>query len=183
MLNIVVVRPIPSASAATDGESGPPDEHANAVADVADDRVHGGPPETWTGRHCRWFTGHAPLRAHGRPWPVRARLLDRSPASPSRASDTRTHTGSYVNGTCSPRSTEITSNINPADTGDVIASFRWPRPPTCAWPLMRCRGRRKTWKGRVLWRAADIARARIDEIARTLTREEGKILRKRAAKC
>ncbi len=32
-------------------------------------------------------------------------------------------------------------------------------------------------RGRVLWRAADIARRRIDEIARTLTREEGKILK------
>ena len=32
-------------------------------------------------------------------------------------------------------------------------------------------------RGRVLWRAADIARRRIDEIAQTLTREEGKILK------
>ena len=32
-------------------------------------------------------------------------------------------------------------------------------------------------RGRVLWRAADIARRRVDEIARTLTREEGKILK------
>ena len=42
------------------------------------------------------------------------------------------------------------------------------------------RGWRKTpgpERGRVLWRAADIARQRADEIARTLTREEGKILK------
>jgi aldehyde dehydrogenase (NAD+) len=32
-------------------------------------------------------------------------------------------------------------------------------------------------RGRVLWRAADIARQRADEIARTLTREEGKVLK------
>ena len=32
-------------------------------------------------------------------------------------------------------------------------------------------------RGRVLWRAADISRRRIDEIAQTLTREEGKILK------
>jgi alpha-ketoglutaric semialdehyde dehydrogenase len=32
-------------------------------------------------------------------------------------------------------------------------------------------------RGRVLWRAADIARQRADEIARTLTREEGKIFK------
>ena len=32
-------------------------------------------------------------------------------------------------------------------------------------------------RGRVLWRAADIARRRVDEIAQTLTREEGKILK------
>src|SRR6185369_2931724 len=32
-------------------------------------------------------------------------------------------------------------------------------------------------RGRVIWRAAEIARRRADEIARTLTREEGKILK------
>jgi acyl-CoA reductase-like NAD-dependent aldehyde dehydrogenase len=32
-------------------------------------------------------------------------------------------------------------------------------------------------RGRVLWRAADISRRRVDEIAKTLTREEGKILK------
>ena len=44
----------------------------------------------------------------------------------------------------------------------------------------RARGWRKTpgpERGRVLWRAADIARQRADEIARTLTREEGKVLK------
>ena len=49
----------------------------------------------------------------------------------------------------------------------------------------RSRGWRKTpgpERGRVLWRAADIARRRADEIARTLTREEGKSSRKPRAK-
>src|SRR5258706_227398 len=32
-------------------------------------------------------------------------------------------------------------------------------------------------RGRVLWRAADIARRRAEEIAQTMTREEGKIIR------
>ncbi len=95
------------------------------------------------------------------------------------------HTGSYVNGTWyHPDSTDITRNINPADTSDVIAEFplataadvrRAIDAAKAAWSLWR-----KTpgpERGRVLWRAAEIARRRADEIASTLTREEGKILR------
>ena len=94
-------------------------------------------------------------------------------------------TGSYVNGKWyHPQSERLVRNLNPADPDDVIAEFpcatgndarraieaaqtafiewrRWPGPE----------------RGRVLWRAADIARRRADEIARTLTREEGKILK------
>ena len=95
------------------------------------------------------------------------------------------HTGSYVNGKWyHPASTEIGRNVNPADTSDVIAEFPMATAAdvrtaidaaTAAW-----RGWRKTpgpERGRVLWRAADIARRRVDEIAQTLTREEGKVLR------
>ena len=95
------------------------------------------------------------------------------------------HTGSYVNGTWyHPASTEIGRNVNPADTSDVIAEFPMATAAdvrkaidvaTAAW-----RGWKKTpgpERGRVLWRAADIARRRVDEIAQTLTREEGKVLR------
>jgi len=95
------------------------------------------------------------------------------------------HTGSYVNGTWyHPASTDITRNINPADTSDVIAEF----PLATAADVRRAIGVAKAawsgWRktpgperGRVLWRAAEIARRRADEIASTLTREEGKILR------
>lgn len=94
-------------------------------------------------------------------------------------------TGSYVNGTWyHPSSSRLTRNVNPADTSDVIAEFplatvddvrRAIDAATAAW-----RGWKKTpgpERGRVLWRAADIARRRVDEIAETLTREEGKVLK------
>ena len=94
------------------------------------------------------------------------------------------HTGSYVNGSWYHPSGEITQNINPADTADVISEFPLATAAdvrkaidaaTAAW-----RGWRRTpgpERGRVLWRAAEIARRRSDEIARTLTREEGKVLK------
>ena len=94
-------------------------------------------------------------------------------------------TGSYVNGTWyHPDSTDLLRNVNPADTSDVIAEFplataadvaRAVEAAQAAWP-----GWRKTpapERGRVLWRAAESARRRVDEIARTLTREEGKVLK------
>jgi aldehyde dehydrogenase (NAD+) len=95
------------------------------------------------------------------------------------------HTGSFVNGTWyHPASTEVTRNINPADTSDVIAEF----PLATAADVRKAidaagaawRGWKKTpgpERGRVLWRAAEIARRRADEIARVLTREEGKVLK------
>jgi aldehyde dehydrogenase (NAD+) len=94
-------------------------------------------------------------------------------------------TGSFVNGTWyHPDSSDRTRNINPADTTDVISEFplataadvrRAIDAATAAWPAWK-----KTpgpERGRVLWRAAEIARRRTDEIARTLTREEGKIVK------
>ena len=95
------------------------------------------------------------------------------------------NTGSYVNGKWyHPQSTSISKNINPADTSDVIAEYPLATAAdvrlaidaaVAAWPAWK-----KTpgpERGRVLWRAADIARRRVDEIAQTLTREEGKILK------
>ncbi len=94
------------------------------------------------------------------------------------------HTGSYVNGLWYHPSGDLTRNINPADTTDVISEFPLATAAdvrkaidaaTAAW-----RGWKKTpgpERGRVLWRAAEIARRRSDEIARTLTREEGKVLK------
>jgi acyl-CoA reductase-like NAD-dependent aldehyde dehydrogenase len=94
-------------------------------------------------------------------------------------------TGSYVNGQWyQPASKKISKNINPADTSDVIAEYSLATSAdvrlaidaaTEAWPKWK-----KTpgpERGRVIWRAADIARRRVDEIAQTLTREEGKILK------
>ncbi|MBM4297439.1 MAG: aldehyde dehydrogenase family protein [Deltaproteobacteria bacterium] len=95
------------------------------------------------------------------------------------------NTGSFINGKWfHPQSKRLVRNINPADPDEVIAEF----PAATAEDVGRAieaaqaafRGWRKTpgpERGRVLWRAADIARQRADEIARTLTREEGKILK------
>jgi alpha-ketoglutaric semialdehyde dehydrogenase len=95
------------------------------------------------------------------------------------------NTGCYVNGKWfHPKSSRVVRNLNPADPEDVIAEF----PSATVEDVQRAieaaqaafRGWKKTpgpERGRVLWRAADIARRRADEIARTLTREEGKILK------
>src|SRR5262245_11609026 len=95
------------------------------------------------------------------------------------------HTGSYINGEWfHPKSERLVRNLNPADPDEVIAEF----PAATTVDVQRAidsaqasfRGWQKTpgpERGRVLWRAADIARQRADEIARTLTREEGKIFK------
>jgi len=95
------------------------------------------------------------------------------------------NTGSFVDGKWfHPKSNRLVRNLNPADPEEVIAEF----PAATVEDVARAigvalaafRGWRKTpgpERGRVLWRAADIARQRADEIARTLTREEGKILK------
>jgi alpha-ketoglutaric semialdehyde dehydrogenase len=95
------------------------------------------------------------------------------------------NTGSYVNGKWyHPASKEIGRNVNPADTGDVIAEFPLATAADVRLAVDAAVAAFPSWKktpgperGRVLWRAADIARRRLDEIARTLTREEGKILK------
>lgn len=95
------------------------------------------------------------------------------------------HTGSYVNGKWyHPDSQHMVRNINPADPNDMIAEF----PAATAADVQRAidaaQAAFPNWKstpgperGRVLWRAANLARQRLDEIARTMTREEGKILK------
>lgn len=94
-------------------------------------------------------------------------------------------TGSYINGQwLHPKSSRLVRNVNPADPDDVIAEF----PAATAEDVQSAidhaqaawRGWRKTpgpERGRVLWRAADLARRRAEEITRTLTREEGKVLK------
>jgi len=94
-------------------------------------------------------------------------------------------TGSYVNGQWfHPKSNRLVRNVNPADLDDVIAEFPAATADDVNRAIDAAQAAFKSWKktpgperGRVLWRAADIARQRADEIARTLTREEGKIFK------
>ncbi|MFO0004314.1 MAG: aldehyde dehydrogenase family protein, partial [bacterium] len=93
------------------------------------------------------------------------------------------HQGSYINGKWTVGSGRVQRNLNPADLSEVVAEF-----PTAqnsdalaaiaaaeaAWPIWKATPAPE--RGRILGRAAAIARARIDEIATLLTREEGKIL-------
>ncbi len=94
-------------------------------------------------------------------------------------------TGSFINGKwLHPRSERLVRNINPADHDDVIAEFPAATAQDVGHAIEAAQAAFRSWKktpgperGRVLWRAADIARQRADEIARTLTREEGKIFK------
>ncbi|MBM3789271.1 MAG: aldehyde dehydrogenase family protein [Acidobacteria bacterium] len=95
------------------------------------------------------------------------------------------HTGSYINGQwVHPKSERLIRNINPADKRDVIAEFPAATGEDVIRGIEAAHAALPAWKktpaperGRVIWRAADLARRRKDEIASTLTREEGKILR------
>jgi alpha-ketoglutaric semialdehyde dehydrogenase len=95
------------------------------------------------------------------------------------------NTGCFIDGEWyHPRSDRLCRNVNPADFDDVLAEFplattadaeRAIAAATAAFPAWRATPAPE--RGRVLWRAADLARARAEEIARTMTREEGKVLR------
>ena len=95
------------------------------------------------------------------------------------------HTGSYINGKwVNPQSDRMVRNLNPADTRDVIAEFPAATEVEVQQAIEAAQAAFPAWKntpgperGRALWRAANTARQRTDEIARTMTREEGKILR------
>ena len=95
------------------------------------------------------------------------------------------HTGSYIAGKwIHPDSTRLTRNLNPADPSDVIAEFPSATAADVQRAISAARAAYPGWRhtpeperGRVLWRAADIARCRAEEIARTMTHEEGKIIR------
>ncbi|MCG3142112.1 MAG: Aldehyde dehydrogenase, thermostable [Anaerolineae bacterium] len=94
-------------------------------------------------------------------------------------------TGSYINGKWfHPNSERLVRNVNPADPKDVIAEFPAATAQdvraaidaaTAAFPLWK--NTPGPERGRVLWRAVNLARARLEDIARTMTREEGKILK------
>ena len=93
--------------------------------------------------------------------------------------------GSYVNGKWfHPKSNRLVRNTNPADPDDVIGEFPAATADDVQHAIAAAQSAFNSWKktpgperGRVIWRAADIARQRADEIARTLTREEGKVLK------
>ncbi|MDH3443284.1 MAG: aldehyde dehydrogenase family protein [Deltaproteobacteria bacterium] len=94
-------------------------------------------------------------------------------------------TGSYVYGKWfHPKSDRLVKNLNPADPNDVLSEFPAAMAEDTGRAIEAAHGAFRDWRktpgperGRVLWRAADIARQRTDEIARTLTREEGKVLK------
>jgi alpha-ketoglutaric semialdehyde dehydrogenase len=94
-------------------------------------------------------------------------------------------TGSYIDGKwIHPVSDRLVRNLNPADPDDVIAEFPAATAKDVERAIDAAQSAFRSWKttpgperGRVLWRAADLARQRADEIARTLTREEGKVLK------
>lgn len=94
-------------------------------------------------------------------------------------------TGSYINGKWfHPSSDRLVKNINPADPKDLIAEFPAASAQDVRTALDAAVAAFPQWKntpgperGRVLWRAVNIARARLDEIARTMSREEGKVLK------
>ncbi|MBI2532160.1 MAG: aldehyde dehydrogenase family protein [Deltaproteobacteria bacterium] len=95
------------------------------------------------------------------------------------------NTGSYIDGKWfHPKSNRLVRNLNPADPDEVIAEFPAATADDVNHAIDTAQAAFRSWKktpgperGRVLWRAADIARQRADEIARTLTREEGKVLK------
>jgi aldehyde dehydrogenase (NAD+) len=95
------------------------------------------------------------------------------------------HTGSYINGEWyHPKSDRLVRNINPADPDDVLAEFPSATAADTRRAIEAAEAAFSDWRktpgperGRVIWRAANIARQRLDEIARTLTREEGKIFK------
>ena len=95
------------------------------------------------------------------------------------------NTGSYIDGVWfHPESDRRYVNVNPADTDDVISEFPAATSADAERAIEAARRAFPSWRktpgperGRVLWRAANIARERADEIARIMTREEGKIFR------
>lgn len=94
-------------------------------------------------------------------------------------------TGSYINGKWFyPNSERLVKNINPADPKDIIAEFPAATAQDAHAAIQAAAAAFPDWKntpgperGRVLWRAVNIARARLEEIAQAMSREEGKILK------
>ncbi|MEK8023931.1 MAG: aldehyde dehydrogenase family protein [Candidatus Hydrogenedentota bacterium] len=94
-------------------------------------------------------------------------------------------TGSFIDGEwINPKSDRLTRNINPADTNDVLAEFPSAGAEDTQRAIAAAEHAFPAWKktpgperGRILWRAVELCRKRAEEIAKTMTREEGKILK------
>ena len=85
--------------------------------------------------------------------------------------------------TSSAPRTRVVVDVNPADTTDVLGEVRQATAADVESAVARATAAFEKWRdvpaperGRVLARAAAITRARADDLARLLTREEGKIL-------
>jgi len=94
-------------------------------------------------------------------------------------------TGSYINGKWfHPTSDRLVKNINPADPKQVIAEFPAASAQDACDAIQAAQAAFPNWKntpgperGRVLWRAVNITRGRLEEIARVMSLEEGKVLK------
>lgn len=94
-------------------------------------------------------------------------------------------TGSYINGKWfHPKSDTLIRNINPADPKEIIAEFPGATAIDMQNAIEAAEKAFPIWKntppperGRVLSRAANIVRNRLEEIARMMTREEGKTIK------
>lgn len=103
----------------------------------------------------------------------------------TRISEGMIRAGSYIAGQwLEPKSDQRIRVLNPAKPSEVVAdipaatredTLRAIREAEAAWPAWRRTPAPE--RGRVLWRAADIARERLEEIARIMSLEEGKIIR------
>ena len=83
--------------------------------------------------------------------------------------------------TSSAPRTRVVVDVNPADTTDVLGEVQQATAADVGPAIARAKGAFEKWRdvpaperGRVLGRAAAITRTRADELARLLTREEGK---------
>ena len=93
--------------------------------------------------------------------------------------------GSYIDGEWFlPDSDDTITLRNPANADEVIAEFPGAQADDAVRAIDSAQKAFPAWaalpapeRGRVLWRAADIARDRLEEIARVMSLEEGKIIR------
>jgi len=94
-------------------------------------------------------------------------------------------TGSYLDGAWyHPTSERTIKNLDPADTSEVLAEFPAATAADVDRAVAGAQAAFETWskvpapeRARVIWRATEIARGRVDALAEALCREEGKILR------